>query len=243
MGQDSTSTRENPLSKPRNWESRITQLEANWAQFLQINDKTNQEMENLLTAAGFICNEGSGLSEEPGEFTNHQSSLEAFASLCDIITKSLNITLKPRQKRSQTTPANISEPLDTKEPLDTEEPSSFLNSITTKFTQVFDLASETFYTPMEKCAPCIMIVTSISVLIIVAFIHTIALCTIGSTIKATKKQMKRVIEKKSLKKETPEKGLTTAALKPHKRESSRARDRNREKLAYKFYPTKGINQV
>merc|ERR1712115_57359 len=67
--------------------------------------------------------------------------------------------------------------------------------------------------------------------------------TIGSTIKATKKQMKRVIEKKSLKKETLEKGLTTAALKPPKRESSRARDCNREKLAYKFYPTKGINQV
>merc|ERR1712002_573704 len=147
-GQDSTSSREHPLSKPKNWESRISQLEANWAQFLLINDKTNQEMENLLTAAGFIINEGSGLSEEPGEFTNHQSSLEAFASLYDIITKSLNITLKPRQKRSQTTPANISEPLDTKELLDTEKPSSFLNSITTKITQVFDLASETFYTPM-----------------------------------------------------------------------------------------------
>ena len=80
-GQDSTSTREHPLSKPRNWETRIFQLEANWAQFLLINDKTNQKMENLLTAAGFINNEGSGLSEEPGEFTNHQSSPEASASL------------------------------------------------------------------------------------------------------------------------------------------------------------------
>merc|ERR1712115_403779 len=186
---------------------------------------------------------GSGLSEEPDAFTNHRTNLEAFASLCDIITKSLNITLKPRKKRSQTMPANESEPLDTKESLDTEESTSFFSSITTKFTQVYDLATETFYTPMEGCAPCYMIVISISVLIIVTFIHTIALRTIGSTIKATKKQMKRVIEKKSLKKETPEKRPTTAALKPPKRESSRARDRNREKLAYKFYPTKGINQV
>merc|ERR1712177_181783 len=131
----------------------------------------------------------------------------------------------------------MSEPLDTKEPLDTEESTSFFSSIKTKFTQVYDLASETFYTPMEGCAPCYMIVISISTSIIVTFIHTIALCSIGSTIKATKKQMKRAIEKKPLKRETPEKGLTTAALKPHKREGSRARDRNREKLAYKFYPT------
>ena len=55
--------------------------------------------------------------------------------------------------------------------------------------------------------------------------------------------MKRAIERKPLKRETPERRLTTAALKPLKRESSRARDRNREKLAYKLYPTKGINQV
>merc|ERR1712208_128257 len=175
--------------------------------------------------------------------TNHQSNLEAFASLCDIITKSLNITLKPRRKRSQTVPVNESEPLDTKESLYTKESTSFFGSIKTKFTQVYDLATETFYTPMEGCAPCYMIVISISVLIIVTFIHTIALCSIGSTIKSTKKHMKRVIERKPLKRETPERRLTTAALKPFKRESSRARDRNREKLAYKLYPTKGINQV
>ncbi len=79
--QDSTSSQGPPPSKSKNWESRISKLEANWAQFLQINDKTNQEMESLLTAAGFISNEGSGLSEEPSEFTNHQSSPEASASL------------------------------------------------------------------------------------------------------------------------------------------------------------------
>ena len=33
-GQDSTSSQEHPLSKPKNWESRISQLEANWAQCL-----------------------------------------------------------------------------------------------------------------------------------------------------------------------------------------------------------------
>merc|ERR1711989_318657 len=133
--------------------------------------------------------------------------------------------------------------LDTEEPLDTEKPSSFLDLLLTKITQVFDIASETFYTPMGRCAPCIVIVTSISIIIIVSIIHTIALCTLGSTINATRKQIKRIIEKKSLKKETPEKGLTTAALRPHKRETSRPRARNRVKLTYKFYPTKGISQV
>merc|ERR1712115_198518 len=109
--QDSTSSQGPPPSKSKNWESRIFKLEANWAQFLQINDRTNQEMESLLKAAGFISSEGSGLTEEPDELTNLPPSLEAFASLCDIITKSLNITLKPRQKRSQPTSINISEPL------------------------------------------------------------------------------------------------------------------------------------
>ena len=115
--------------------------------------------------------------------------------------------------------------------------------MTQLLTIYFDLASETFYTPMERCAPCIMIVTSISILIVVTFIHTIALCILGSTINAIRKQIKRIIEKKSLKKETPEKGLTTAALRPHKREISRPRARNREKLTYKFYPAKGISQI
>merc|ERR1712082_235339 len=77
---------------------------------------------------------------------------------------------------------------------------------------------------------------SISVLIIVTFIHTIALCSISTKIKSTKKHMKRAIERKPLKRETPERRLTTAALK-------RERDRNRERLAYKLYPTKGISQV
>ena len=135
------------------------------------------------------------------------------------------------------------EPLDTKESSDTEESTSLFDSIKTRFTQVYDLASETFYTPMEECAPCYIIVISISVLIIVTLIHTIALHSIGSSIKTIKKHMKRVVEGKPLKRETREKGLTTAALKPLKRRSSRARDRNRETLGYRLYPTKGINQV
>merc|ERR1712177_58760 len=241
--QDSTSSQEPPPLKSKNWESRIFKLEANWAQFLQINDRTNQEMESLLKAAGFISSEGSGLTEEFDELTNLPPSLEAFASLCDIITKSLNITLKPRQKRSQPTSINVSELLDTEEPLDTEKPSSFLDLLPTKITQVFDKASETFYIPMGRCAPCIVIVTSISITIIVTIINTIALCILGSTLNTTRKQIKRIIEKKSLKKETPEKGLITAALRPHKRETSRPRARNREKLTYKFYPTKGISQI
>ena len=243
-GQDSTSSQDPPPPKSKNWGSRISKLEANWAQFLQINDKTNRDMETLLTAAGFISNEGSGMAEEPDEFISYQPSLEAFASLCDIITKSLNITLKPRQKRSQTTPTNISKPLDTEEPLDTDKPSSFLDLLLTKFTQVFDSVSKTYYTPMGRCAPCSVIVTSISLIIIVSFIHTIGLCTLGFTINTIRKQIKRIIEKKSLKKETPEKGLTSAALRPQKRENSRPRIRNREKLTtYQFYPARGISRI
>merc|ERR1712115_625614 len=176
------------------------------------------------------------------ELTNLPPSLEAFASLCDIITKSLNITLKPRQKRSQPTSINVSEALDTEEPLDTEKPSSFFDSLPTKITQVFDIASETFFIPMGRCAPCSVIVTSISITIVVTVINTIALCILGSTLNATKKQIKRIIEKKSPKRETPEKGLITVALRPHKREMSRPRARNREKTC-KIYPTKGINQI
>ena len=56
------------------------------------------------------------------------------------------------------------------------------------------------------------------------------------------KQLKGFIEKTSPKRETPGKGLITAALRPHKRETSRPRARNREKT-YKIYPTKGINQI
>ena len=67
-GQDSTSSQEHPLSKSKNWESRTSRLEANWTQFQQNNDKTIQETE-------------SGLSKEPGKFTNHQSSPEASTSL------------------------------------------------------------------------------------------------------------------------------------------------------------------
>merc|ERR1712177_41623 len=235
--QDSTSLQEPSPSESKYWESRIFNLETNWAQFLQINDKTNQEMENLLNTAGFISSEGSGLSDESDELTNLPPSLEAFASLCDIITKSLNITLKPRQKRSQPTSINVSELLDTEEPSDTEKPSSFLDSLPTQITQVFDKASETFFIPMGRCAPCSVIVTSISITIVVTVINTIALCILGSTLNATKKQIKRIIEKKSPKRETPEKGLITATLRPHKRETSRPRARNREKT-YKFDPTK-----
>merc|ERR1712115_700600 len=218
-----------------NWESRIFKLEANWAQFLQINNRTNQEMESLLKTAGFISSEGSGLTDESDELTNLPPSLEAFASLCDIITKSLNITLKPRQKRSQPTSINVSEALDIEEPSDTEKPSSILDSFPTQITQVFDKASETFFVPMGRCVPCSVIVTSISITI------AIALCILGSTLNTTKKQLKRIIEKKSPKREAPGKGLITAALRPHKRETSRSRA-HREKT-YKIYPTKGINQI
>ena len=71
--------------------------------------------------------------------------------------------------------------------------------------------------------------------------NTIALCILGPTLNKTKKQLKRIIEKKSPKREAPEKGLITAALRPHKRETSRPKARNREQT-YRIYPAKGINQ-
>ena len=218
--QDSTSLQEPPPLKSKNWESRIFNLETNWAQFLQINDKTNQEMENLLNTAGFINSEGSGLTDETDELTNLPPSLEAFASLCDIITKSLNITLKPRQKRSQPASINVSEAPDIEEPPDTEKPSSILDLLPPPITQVFDKASDTFYVPMGKCVTCSVIVTSISITIVITVMNTIALCILGPTLNKTKKQLKRIIEKKSPKREAPEKGLITAALRPHKRETS-----------------------
>merc|ERR1712115_678458 len=84
--QDPTSLQEPSPPESKYWESRISKLETNWDQFLQINDKTNQEMETLLNTAGFIENDGSGLSDEPDELTNLPPSLEAFASLCGILT-------------------------------------------------------------------------------------------------------------------------------------------------------------
>merc|ERR1711895_63289 len=237
--QDSTSSQEPPPLKSKNWESRIFNLEANWAQFLQINDRTNQEMESLLKTAGFISSEGSGLTEESDELTNLPPSLEAFASLCDIITKSLNITLKPRQKRSQPTSINVSKAPDNEEPPDTEKPSSILDSLPPPITQVFDKVSETYYVPMGKCVTCSVIVTSISITIVITFTNSIALCILGRTLYKTKNQLKRIIEKKSPKREAPEKGLITAALRPHK--TSRPKARNREQT-YRIYPAKGINQ-
>merc|ERR1712115_162032 len=117
----------------------------------------------------------------------------------------------------------------------------FFDSLPTKIAQVFDIASETFFIPMGRCAPCSVIVTSISITIVVTVMNTIALCILGSTLNTTKKQIKRIIEKKSPKRETPGKGLITATLRPHKRETSRSRA-HREKT-YKIYPTKGINQI
>ena len=149
---------------------------------------------------------------------------------------------KTKTEGSQTTPTNISKPLDTGEHLDTEKPFSILDSFPTQITQVFDKASETFFIQMGRCVPCSVIVTSISIAIVVTVINAIAPCILGSTLNTTRKQIKRIIEKKSPKRETPEKGLITAALRPHKRETSRPRARNREKT-YKFYPTKGINQI
>merc|ERR1711895_43488 len=122
---------------------------------------------------------------------------------------------------------------------DTEKPSSLLDLLPPPITQVFDKVSETYYVPMGKCVTCSVIVTSISIIIVITVINTITLCILGSTLYKTKNQLKRIIEKKSPKREVPEKGLITAALRPHK--TSRPQARNREQT-YRIYPAKGINQ-
>ena len=68
-------------------------------------------MENLLEASGFMEDKdgASGLSEDYDKFTSQLTELEAFARFCDSLTKTIDITLKPRSKRSQ---ANESDPLD-----------------------------------------------------------------------------------------------------------------------------------
>merc|ERR1711954_8926 len=143
-------------------------------------------------------------------------------------------TLKPRQKRSQTSSINVSKAPDNEEPPDTKKPPSFFDL---PITQVFDKVSETYYVPMGKCVPCSVIVTSISITIVITVTNTITLCILGSILYKTKNQLKRIIEKKSPKREAPEKGLITAALRPHKRETSRPKARNREQT-YRIYPTK-----
>merc|ERR1712082_499445 len=90
-------------------------------------------------------------------------------------------------------------------------------------TQILDKASETYYVPMEKCIPCNVIVTSISITIVITVANTIALCFFGPTLYKTKNQLTKIIEKKSPKREAPEKGLVTAALRPHKTSRPKAR--------------------
>ena len=247
--QDSTSLQGLSPSESKYWESRIFNLETNWAQFLQINDKTNQEMEILLNTAGFIESDGSGLSDETDEPTNQPPRLEAFASLCDIIIKSLNFTLKPRQKRSQTASTNVSKAPDNEDPPDTKKSPSYLDLFKSPVTQIFDKASETYYVPMGKCIPCNVIVTCISITMVITVINTITLCFLGPILHKTKNQLKRIMEKKSSKREAPEKELITAALRSHKRETSRslARKMSRPKArsreqTYRIHPTKGSYQ-
>merc|ERR1712115_464774 len=234
--QDPTSLQEPSPPESKYWESRISKLETNWDQFLQINDKTNQEIETLLSTAGFIENDGSGLSDEPDEFATLPPSVEAFASLCGILTKSLNYTLRPRQKRSQTSPINVSKASDNEKPPDIKKPSSLFKI---PITQVWNKASETYYVPMEKCIPCNVIIISISITFSLTVANTIALCCFGPKLYKTRNQLRKVIEKKSPKREAPEKGLVTAALRPPKR--SRTKTRTKEH-SYRILPAKGINQ-
>ena len=93
---------------------------------------------------------------------------------------------KTKTEGSQTTPTNISKPLDTGEHLDTEKPFSILDSFPTQITQVFDKASETFFIQMGRWVPCSVIVTSISIAIVVTVINAIAPCILGSTLNTTK---------------------------------------------------------
>ena len=147
-------------------------------------------------------------------------------SLCNSLTRSINITLKPRSKRSQ---ANESDSLDSK------EYSPFLKTVAAKVTQFYNQATGSFYTPMNECLPCYIIVTTIFGLVILTSIHTVVLCILCVRPKTTKKHVRKAIEKETPKKETPERGLTTAAAK-HPRPSACHRERV---TSYTLHPTGG----
>ena len=112
---------------------------------------------------------------------------------------------KTKTEGSQTTPTNISKPLDTEEHLDTEKPFSILDSFPTQITQVFDKASETFFIQMGRCVPCSVIVTSIFITIVITVINAIALCILGSTLNTTK-TIKRNYRKDIPQERNPRKG-------------------------------------
>ena len=190
---DLISSEENPPLEIRNWESRITQLENKWTQFLQINNQTHHRMENLLEASGFMEDKdgASGLSEDYDEFTSQLTGLEAFARFCDSLTKTIDITLKPRSKRSQANESNS---------LDSEVYPPFRNigkKIVAKITQIYNQATSTFYTPMNECVPCWTIVTAISGLVTLTVINSVVLCVLCVRLKTTRKRLRKAMEMES----------------------------------------------
>ena len=93
---------------------------------------------------------------------------------------------------------------------------------------------------MNECVPCWTIVTTISGLVTLTVINSVVLCVLCVRLKTTRKRLRKAMEMESPKKETPERGLTTAAT---KRENPRASARHREKVSYTIHPTKKNSQV
>ena len=188
-------------------------------------------MENLLEASGFKedSEEASGLSEDLDDITDEPIGMEIWRSLCNSLTRSIDLTLV-RSKRFQT---NESNPLDPEGNPSSQDMKSTTKRVLARITQLYDQVSQKFYTPMEECAPCWTLVTAISGLVAIAVIHSLVLCALCIKLKTMRKRFKEAMEMESPKRETPGRGLTTAASRLGK---TRATPR-KGSLSYKFLLT------
>ena len=220
-----------------NWEARITQLERKWARFLLINNQTYRRIENLLEASGFINEDDgpSGLSEEEEEVQNEPIGMGIWRSLCNSFTKSIDITLE-RQKRSEENKSNESEPQEQDQEQEQPEPQDdkpASKGVIAKISQLYDQVSKKFYTPMDQCVPCWVIVISISGISAFVALHTLTLCILCIKLRNTTKNIKETLEMDELNKETQKKGKNIATA----RKGQAKTPKRKRTMTYNFLPT------
>ena len=173
--------------------------------------------------------EASGLSEELNDITDEPIGMGIWRSLCNSLTKSIDLTLI-RRKRSQT---NESSSLDPERNPSSQDMKGTTKGVLAKITQLYDQVSKKFYTPMEECAPCWTLIMAISGLVAITSIHSVVLCVLCTKLRTARKRFKETMEMESTKKETPGRGLKAAATRLGK---ARATHR-KGSLSYKFVPT------
>ena len=180
---------ESDLPNPslNNWEARISLLEAKWAQFLLINNDTYQRVRRLLEASELMDEnlDGSGLSREMEDAIEEPRGLGVWRSLCNSLAQSIDLTLIRRRR-------NSNESLQVTEDQDIAK--NRKGGVIAKVAQIYDKISEQFYTPMEKCVPCWVMVLSITGLSGFMLIHSITICVLCLRIKRLNKRSREIIE-------------------------------------------------